>query len=184
VTGHTPTILELTPAAAGTAINALLALLRRSYRIAALRGSQLRTHPGRLVGSISLGNHRVTLTAQARPDSEDGSREHVIVDIDSGAYEAAYDLFRERANPHARQALVEFCVEVAAALQVEGFQLRFAGEERPPLSVNRLVEAITSTNNCGLVCGLATSSEASTRVRGYWFSAVQEIAGYLIVVTI
>ena len=184
MTGHNPTILELTPAPTGTAITALLRLLRRSYHIAAFRGVQLRTHPGRLAGSVSLGNNRVMLEANACPDLEDGSREYVTIDLDSLAYEAAYDPLRDRVHPRARQALVDFCIEVAATLKVEGFRLRFVADEPQPLSVDKLIKSMTSTDECGLVCGIAASSEGSAKIREYWFRKAKQTAGYLVLVLI
>ena len=83
---------------------------------------------------------------------------------------------------HARgkQALVDFCIEVAAALKAEGFRLRFVADEPEPLSVERLAVAMTTSGSCGLVSGLTASSAAIDRVREYWFGKLKEILGYLV----
>ena len=179
MSGYTPTVLELTASPAGTAILALLKLLRSKYHFAWSRGVERNPGGGRIVGAISLGDNRVALEAFTRPDDNDGSQEYVTIDLDSAAYEGAYDLLRDRVHTRGQQALVDFCIEVAAALQVEGFRLRFVADE-PVLSVERLVLAMTSTGSCGLVSGLAASSASSDRVREYWFRRLKEILGYLV----
>jgi hypothetical protein len=181
---YTPTILELTPAPAGTTIAELLRLVRRNYHFAWPRGVERQPDTGRLVGSVSLGDNRITLEAHARPDFDDNSREYLTIDLDSTAYESAYDLLRERVHPRGKQALVDFCIEVAATLKVEGFRLRFVADEPEPLSVDKLVGAMMSTDDCGLISGLAASSASVDKIRGYWFRKVKEILGYLIIVLI
>jgi len=181
---YTPTILELTPAPAGTTITELLRLVRRNYHFAWPRGVERRPDTGRLVGSLSLGDNRVTMEAHARPDYEDRSREYLTIDLDSTAYESAYDLLREQVHPRGKQALVDFCIEVAASLKVEGFRLRFVADEPDPLSVDKLVAAMTSTDHCGLVSGLALSSASIDKIRGYWFRKAKEMLGYLVIVLI
>jgi hypothetical protein len=180
MSGHTPTVLELTASAAGTAIPALLKLLRSKYHFAWSRGVERNPGGGRIVGAISLGDNRVALEAFTRPEDNDGSQEYVTIDLDSDAYEGAYDQLRDRVHARGKQALVDFCIEVAAALKVEGFRLRFVADEPVPLSVERLAVAMTSSGSCGLVAGLATSSAASDRVREYWFRKLKEILGYLV----
>src|SRR5262245_23049445 len=181
---YTPTILELTPAPAGTAVAQLLQLLRRNYHFAWPRGVERRPETGRLVGSISLGDNRVTLEAYTCPDAEDRTREYLIIDLDSAAYESAYDLEKGRVHPRGKQALVDFCIEVAVTLKVEGFRLRFVADEPDPLSVSKLVEAMTSTDHCGLVAGLAVTSASLDKIRGFWFRKAKEILGYLVIVLI
>jgi hypothetical protein len=72
---YTPTVLELTPASAGTAIAELLRLLRRNYHFAWPRNVERRPDTGRLVGSVSIGDNRITLEAYTRRNAEDSSRE-------------------------------------------------------------------------------------------------------------
>ncbi|HEU4728443.1 MAG TPA: hypothetical protein VFT22_11150 [Kofleriaceae bacterium] len=181
MSGYTPTILELTPVSAGTAGPGLLQLLRRNYHFAWPRGVERQPGGGRIVGAVTLGDNRVTLEAYTRPDDQDGSKECLIIDLDSAAYEGAYDLLRERAHPRGKQALIDFCIEVAAAVKAEGFRLRFVADDPVSLSVERLVEAMTTSGGSGLVAGLVASSAFSDRIRGYWFGRLKEILGYLVI---
>jgi hypothetical protein len=180
MSGYTPTILELTPVSTGAAASGLLPLLRRNYQFA--WSSDVEREPAsRIVGAVTLGDARVALEAYTRPHDQDGSKEHLTIDLDSAAYEGAYDLLEQRSHPRGKQALVDFCIEAAAAVKAEGFRLRFVADDPVPLSVERLAEAMSSRGGSGLLAGILASSAFSDRVRAYWLRRLKEILGYLVI---
>lgn len=167
---HNPTILELTPPPREPALASVIALLRDKYdgQFRARTGEGAASHtPG---GSIVLGDVEVTVSLDL-PN----------VELDSRAWEAAWDVLRGRARRKGRKALTRLCVDVAAAAGAEGFRLRFGASSSSLPTVDTLVRALTSVDgNPGLILGISATSAAWPKVKDYYASWT-EIRGYQVV---
>jgi len=184
MSGYSPIVLEFTSAPLHSTIPALRDLLQNGYHFAIPRATPPPSGSKRLVGSISLGDKRVTFEANASKDPDDTHLEHLTVELDTLAYDAAYDLLKEQALPRGKQALTELSTDIARATAAEGLRLRFASEEPILLTIDNLAKAMTSTRDAGLICGISLTSASCPDVRKFWGKSAHEIAGYLVVVSI
>lgn len=173
MSGHTPMLLELTPSRSrpDDAIARLFQLLENDDYLGRFRRGSRREAGDRSLdgGPIVLDAAEVFIEVSFLPDPEGGGGVCAAIALDSKAYEMAFDVLRGRSIPEGKRALVEFCAEVAAACDAEGFRLRH--QDGPPraLSLSDLLRELGTVNgNLGTICGLSTRAPGWPSVRPRW----------------
>jgi len=179
--GYSPTVLELTPSDRRGSIPSVLEMLHRNYnadlRLSPPDGPRLSSAGG----AILLGADQVVISLEVTDCPTDPTQVHLSVEMDEQAYEAAFDISRLSAREPGKRALIDFCVDFAAAAHVEGFRLRFSTESPSVLTIDELIEALTSVDRApGLVSGIAESLPLSSTLDSYWPNIIEK-AGFLVV---
>lgn len=183
MSGHTPIRLFLIPArtAASEAGQKLLETLRRDFQ-ADLRPGVNKTPEGRQSewGRAVVGEREISIEVDFLPGASPRELVFPVILLHSEAYEAAFDLLQGHLLPRGKEALLEFCLKTAAAVDAEGFRLEFAGDERVrTLTIDQLVKDLTSQGPGGLVAGIAIGSPSLGVVKAVWPLASAR-NGYLI----
>ena len=170
MTGHTPIRLLLTCSSldATHAPSALLNALRTDFQADIREGRQ--DSSGQLLhawGKLQIGDNQVSFEADFSPDG--AAQVCPVILLHSEAYEAVYDVLNQVVDPRSRQALIEFCLAIAAAIESEGFILEFASDGKvSSLLTEKLVARLMSDQPELLVAGLAIASPLVTKVKRMW----------------
>lgn len=187
MSGHTPTILEMTAAPDRPELVArrVLDTLTDSY-LARLRRVRSRrsADTGPDGGPILLDAIEVFIQVTFLPDPGSGTHVCPVIELSSEAYESVYDVLRKRTIRAGRRALIDFCVAVAASAKVDGFRLRHHDSDASALSMPDLVRDLTSVDrSAGLISGISNASPSLPAVRRYW-PRWKETNGYALLVFI
>lgn len=181
MSGHTPIRMLLTtsPLAASDARQALIDMLRRDFRGDMRHRENTATGLLHVWGRLVIGKKDISIEVDFLSDPSKAGLIYPIVLLHSEAYEAAFDLLRGGVRPRGKQALIKFCLAVAASVQAEAFRLEFADDEKvKPLTTENLVKDLTSNKFNGLVAAIALSSPLLSEVKTCWLLA-SERNGYL-----
>jgi hypothetical protein len=118
-------------------------------------------------GKLQIGDNEISFEADFSPDG--AAQVCPVILLHSEAYESVYDVLHQVVDPRSRQALVEFCLAIAASIESEGFILEFASDEKlSSLLTQKLVARLMSDQPDVLVAGLAVAAPLVTEVRRMW----------------
>jgi hypothetical protein len=179
MSGYWPTLLELTPSVftEQAARQRVQQLLGTKYQAGdAAQG----IYDSRNACAFIINGVRVDTEIDVNPSKSEPPQTNVTLHFDSKLYEAVCDPIRRTHDPRAIRALLEFCVDVAQTLHVEGFRFRFDSTQHTRFDIVELTKLSESIHrDPGLIIGVAEFSALCESLRSLWPAWVL-ISGYYV----